>query len=290
MCPPSFVRATPVAHCATRYSYSATDYHLGAPVPSIHLPRSKVRSDSDSNHSSTLNLLHKQVWRTLPYHRFKNEKAWVKSLLPTNRPTCSRNQIIKIAIGRLHSMAVLFCPAHHPNSKLLQQIWKTKNPHGTLASNPCPCHTKSPSFSQLLASKCSLKSVHGFHSSAFGANSFDNRNQAQLGAVLAPLHIIGDGIDVSDPGKLSWLVAGYSLTVGIFVLPSGRLGDIYGHRRLFFFGAGILAFFSLLLGFSVVRLPLHVDHALTNVSECSVCERSSVLWYHEGAPRHVSVP
>lgn len=37
--------------------------------------------------------------------------------------------------------------------------------------------------------------------------------QAALGAVLAPLHIIGDGLGISDPGELSWLIAGYSLTV-----------------------------------------------------------------------------
>lgn len=40
--------------------------------------------------------------------------------------------------------------------------------------------------------------------------------------------------------------------VGIFVLPSGRAGDIFGHKRMFLVGTAVFALFSLLLGFSVV--------------------------------------
>lgn len=46
----------------------------------------------------------------------------------------------------------------------------------------------------------------------------------------------------------------FSFQVGIFVLPSGRLGDIYGHKKMFMIGIAIFALFSLLLGFSVVSL------------------------------------
>jgi MFS family permease len=33
-----------------------------------------------------------------------------------------------------------------------------------------------------------------------------------------------------DIGQIGWLVAGFSLTSGSFVLVGGRLGDIYGPR------------------------------------------------------------
>src|SRR6059058_4699716 len=35
---------------------------------------------------------------------------------------------------------------------------------------------------------------------------------------------------------LAWVVNGYMLTYGGFLLLGGRLGDVYGHRRLFLLG------------------------------------------------------
>ncbi|PWN38964.1 MFS general substrate transporter [Ceraceosorus guamensis] len=60
--------------------------------------------------------------------------------------------------------------------------------------------------------------------------------QAGLGQVIAPLHIIGPQLGTRDPGQLSWMPAAYSLTIGTFILISGRLGDVYGHRRLLVVG------------------------------------------------------
>ncbi len=57
--------------------------------------------------------------------------------------------------------------------------------------------------------------------------------QAGIGQGLAPLHIIGDHFNVKNPGKLSWYVASFSLTAGTFILVAGRLGDMYGHKRVF---------------------------------------------------------
>lgn len=60
--------------------------------------------------------------------------------------------------------------------------------------------------------------------------------QAGLGQVIAPLQIIGRDLHTSSPGVLSWFAAGYSLTVGTFILISGRAGDLFGHKKLFIFG------------------------------------------------------
>ena len=56
--------------------------------------------------------------------------------------------------------------------------------------------------------------------------------QVGVGGPLAISHIIGNDLHVSHPGQLSWLMAAYSLTVGTFILPSGRLGDVFGHKLI----------------------------------------------------------
>ena len=39
-----------------------------------------------------------------------------------------------------------------------------------------------------------------------------------------------------SPTSLAWVVNAYLLTFGGFLLLGGRLGDLYGHRRLFLSG------------------------------------------------------
>ena len=48
--------------------------------------------------------------------------------------------------------------------------------------------------------------------------------------------------------SLQWVVTGYALALGSLLLLGGRLGDIYGRRRLFTIGIGVFAFASLLGG------------------------------------------
>ncbi|KAI9832581.1 MAG: hypothetical protein M1826_001531 [Phylliscum demangeonii] len=74
--------------------------------------------------------------------------------------------------------------------------------------------------------------------------------QAAFAQGLAPLHIIGDHFHDTNAGQLSWYAAAYSLTVGTFILIAGRLGDMYGHKRMFLFGYAWLALWSLLAGVS----------------------------------------
>ncbi|KAI1829304.1 hypothetical protein CBS147337_9898 [Penicillium roqueforti] len=60
--------------------------------------------------------------------------------------------------------------------------------------------------------------------------------QVGLGQTVAILHIIGEDFGVKDPAKLTWQMAGQGLTTGTFILISGRLGDIYGYKRVFLCG------------------------------------------------------
>jgi EmrB/QacA subfamily drug resistance transporter len=49
-------------------------------------------------------------------------------------------------------------------------------------------------------------------------------------------------------GALQWVVSGYALTFGGFLLLGGRLGDLLGRRRVFMAGLALFALFSLACG------------------------------------------
>lgn len=80
---------------------------------------------------------------------------------------------------------------------------------------------------------------------------------AGLGQSMAPMAIIADGLGVTNPGETAWFAAAYSLTVGTFILISGRLGDVLGHKRVFVFGFFFLGCWSAFAGFSAYT-GLHV--------------------------------
>jgi MFS family permease len=46
--------------------------------------------------------------------------------------------------------------------------------------------------------------------------------------------------------SLQWVITGYALTFATLLLIGGRLGDLYGHRRIFIIGAACLGSGSLL--------------------------------------------
>ena len=72
--------------------------------------------------------------------------------------------------------------------------------------------------------------------------------QAALGTVLVPLHIVGPEIGITNPAELPWTLAAYSLTVGVFIMITGRLGDIFGHKLFVILGYLMFSIFSLLTG------------------------------------------
>ncbi|KAF9894944.1 hypothetical protein FE257_004566 [Aspergillus nanangensis] len=75
--------------------------------------------------------------------------------------------------------------------------------------------------------------------------------QANIGICLSPLTIVGNSFHITSPGVLAWFIAGYSLTVGTFILIVGRLGDVFGYRRMFLLGFLWLAVWSVVAGVSV---------------------------------------
>lgn len=69
--------------------------------------------------------------------------------------------------------------------------------------------------------------------------------------------------DTADLGAMSWILNGYTLVFAAFLSPAGRLGDRYGHRRIFLWGlavftlgsaaCGLSGSFAMLVAFRVVQ-------------------------------------
>ena len=62
--------------------------------------------------------------------------------------------------------------------------------------------------------------------------------------------------------SLAWVVNGYLLTYGGFLLLGGRLGDLFGHRRLFLIGITLFTLASLLCGLATTQELLVVGRGV----------------------------
>ena len=63
--------------------------------------------------------------------------------------------------------------------------------------------------------------------------------------------------DTTLPEPRSGCITGYSLTFATLLIIGGRLGDIYGHRRIFIIGAALFGVGSLLASVSHVGARAH---------------------------------
>jgi EmrB/QacA subfamily drug resistance transporter len=80
--------------------------------------------------------------------------------------------------------------------------------------------------------------------------------------VNVALPAIKTELDFESDDSLQWVVSGYALTFGGFLLLGGRMGDLLGRRRLFMAGLLLFAAFSLLCGFSTSSGMLIAARAL----------------------------
>jgi EmrB/QacA subfamily drug resistance transporter len=107
--------------------------------------------------------------------------------------------------------------------------------------------------------------------------------------VNVALPSIQTDLNFSSAQSLQWVVSGYALTFGGFLLLGGRLGDLLGRRRLFMVGLGFFSLFSLLCGLSVsagmlivMRLLQGAAGAVLSPSVFSI----TTVTFEEGAERN----
>jgi EmrB/QacA subfamily drug resistance transporter len=78
------------------------------------------------------------------------------------------------------------------------------------------------------------------------------------------LPYIGDDLSI-DQNNLQWIVTGYALAFGSLLLLGGRLGDLYGRRKIFMAGLAIFAVASLLGGLALSEPLLLASRGLQGV-------------------------
>ncbi|KAI9730005.1 MAG: hypothetical protein M1834_006203 [Cirrosporium novae-zelandiae] len=105
--------------------------------------------------------------------------------------------------------------------------------------------------------------------------------QMNLGNTIIQLKQVGQALGVGDSTtEGSWFVASYSMTVGAFVLATGRLGDIYGFKTLWIIGWIWTAAFSLICGFcGYMHSPIAYDifRALTGIGPSILMPNAAAL-------------
>ncbi|KAF4171054.1 hypothetical protein CNMCM8927_003790 [Aspergillus lentulus] len=99
-------------------------------------------------------------------------------------------------------------------------------------------------------------------------------NMVGLAAGLEISKILGAAV---GPGKANWAAASYPLTQGTFVLISGRLGAVYGHRHILIAGAAWLVVCSLANGFCTTFLSFNVVRALSGIGGALIMPNAVAL-------------
>ncbi len=106
--------------------------------------------------------------------------------------------------------------------------------------------------------------------------------------VNVALPSIQEDLDFSTSG-LQWVVSGYALTFGGFLLLGGRSGDLLGRRRVFMVGLLMFSLFSLLCGLAwsaaalvIFRLLQGAAGAILSPSVYSI----TLVTFEEGAERN----
>ncbi len=87
-----------------------------------------------------------------------------------------------------------------------------------------------------------------------------------LDATIVNVALPSIGHDLGfSPTSLAWVVNAYLLTFGGFLLLGGRLGDLFGHRRLFLGGIALFTVASLACGLSTSQGLLVAARAVQGV-------------------------
>lgn len=74
--------------------------------------------------------------------------------------------------------------------------------------------------------------------------------QASTAQTIVPFQYQSETFRTTNPGQISWFSAGFSLTVGTFILIAGRLGDMHGLKTVFLAGFVWYGVWSIVAGLS----------------------------------------
>ncbi len=92
-----------------------------------------------------------------------------------------------------------------------------------------------------------------------------------------------------SPENLTWVINGYTLAFGGFLLLGGRAGDLFGRRRMFIIGILLFTFASLLCGLATSEFFLIAARVLQGLGGAIASPTALALiatTFPEGAPRN----
>lgn len=107
-----------------------------------------------------------------------------------------------------------------------------------------------------------MSSEHPTHSAAHHASQFTSR-QRTIALTIVAFAFVMDLLDntivnIAIPSiqsnlgasyaVIQWLIAGYALTFAVLLITGGRMGDVFGYKKLFMLGVGGFTIASLLSG------------------------------------------
>jgi EmrB/QacA subfamily drug resistance transporter len=107
-----------------------------------------------------------------------------------------------------------------------------------------------------------MSTAHPTHSAQHHASKFTHR-QRTIALVIVALAFVMDLLDTTivniaipsiqdnlgaSYASIQWLIAGYSLSFAVLLITGGRMGDVFGYKKLFLIGVGGFTLASLLSG------------------------------------------
>ncbi|MCS6711608.1 MFS transporter [Brachybacterium sp. EF45031] len=85
-----------------------------------------------------------------------------------------------------------------------------------------------------------------------------------ISVINVALTAIGTSLE-ADSSALQWVISGYALAFGLLLVPSGRLGDATGRKRIFLAGVAVFTAGSLLSGLALTVEVLNVARLLQGI-------------------------
>ena len=89
-------------------------------------------------------------------------------------------------------------------------------------------------------------------------------------SVNVALPTINSDLAVTDQALLGWVVTGFLLSAAIFVVPFGRIADVFGRKKIFVIGMLVLIVSSLLCSISSSIYMLIVSRAVEGLGSAMI--------------------
>jgi EmrB/QacA subfamily drug resistance transporter len=93
----------------------------------------------------------------------------------------------------------------------------------------------------------------------------------------------------ADEATLSWIISGYALAFGVALIPAGRIGDRFGHHRVFIAGMALFTLASIASGVSQTSVELVIARVAQGIGGGTFFPAVTALIRLSFPPRRIGV-